>query len=55
MERDARIDINRQNADMIVNQILRERESFARKHSGPPAGVLGNEGFALAGVTFSLR
>lgn len=30
MERDARIDINRQHADMIVNQILRERESFAQ-------------------------
>ena len=30
MERDARIDVNRQHADMIVNQIVRERESFAR-------------------------
>ena len=30
MERDARIDVNRQHADMIVNQISRERESFAR-------------------------
>ena len=29
--------------------------TFAGKHSGPPAGVLGNEVFALAGVTFSLR
>jgi hypothetical protein len=25
------------------------------KHSGPPAGVLGNGGFVLAEVTFSLR
>ena len=30
MERDARIGVNRQNADMIVNQVSRERESFAR-------------------------
>jgi hypothetical protein len=30
MERDARIDVNRQHADMIVNQMVRERESFAR-------------------------
>jgi len=30
MERDARIDVNHQNADMIVNQVSRERESFAR-------------------------
>jgi hypothetical protein len=30
MERDARIDVNRQHADMIVNQMVHERESFAR-------------------------
>lgn len=29
--------------------------NLERKHSGLPVGVLGNEGFALAGVTFSLR
>ena len=29
--------------------------AWERKHSGPPADVLGNGGFALDGVSFSLR
>jgi hypothetical protein len=32
-----------------------QAEAIRGKHSGPPVGVLVNEWFARAGVTFSLR
>jgi hypothetical protein len=35
--------------------VLRLRERFEGKHSGPPADVLGNGVFVQDGVTFSLR